>query len=402
VVAAAAAAGPPTGTPIKIGVLADMGGSPGFALGGAEMHLNSDLAAQAINAAGGINGHPLQILYADPNSNATQASDLALQFVQQDDVDALVGAQGSPECTAVEDLAQRLGIIYVASSGCAAEDPTSKTCNKFSFRTMPVGGQTLRPMTQALVQTYGKRWAVLYTDYLLGQSQLAAFTAAVQTAGGEVTTPIATPQQVTNYAPYVTRVPTDGSIDGLLNAEVDSAGSMAALQQFGITGKVPVVLSGNGIEFFGGVWPDSLDGSIHVGIHLSQPQPDNPFDQRYFDAFRAQAQRDPTMAQILGGVDHALSGNTLGYEAYTAITALKVAMTKSGYSGKSDMQKLIAAMEQLNEPMSDDFPAGQFVMSPTDHQGRSTVYVMRLHGQQDEIVQAIPAQQVPPIGDCHV
>src|SRR5437868_13205323 len=85
-----ATGGAATGTPIKIGYLADTNGTS--AQIGAGMHLGTDLAVEQINSAGGINGHPLQVTYVDPQSDPTQAGQMATQLVQNDKVDVLLGA----------------------------------------------------------------------------------------------------------------------------------------------------------------------------------------------------------------------------------------------------------------------------------------------------------------------
>src|SRR5262245_13227335 len=77
-----------SGPPIKIGVLDDQ--APSTAVEGAEMRVNTDLAIAQVNAAGGIHGHPLQAIYADPKAQPDQAISLAQQLVQQQGVDVLV------------------------------------------------------------------------------------------------------------------------------------------------------------------------------------------------------------------------------------------------------------------------------------------------------------------------
>src|SRR5919205_4355451 len=77
-------------SPIKIGYMADANGTSAPIAAG--MPLGTDLAVQQINAGGGINGHPLQVTYVDPQSDPTQASQMAMQLVQTDNVDLLMGA----------------------------------------------------------------------------------------------------------------------------------------------------------------------------------------------------------------------------------------------------------------------------------------------------------------------
>src|SRR5436853_1239691 len=84
-----AAPAAPTGSPIKIGVLDDITGVG--AIEGALLRVSTDLVVEQTNATGGINGHPLQVIYVDPKGDATQALQLGTQLVQQDDVDVLAG-----------------------------------------------------------------------------------------------------------------------------------------------------------------------------------------------------------------------------------------------------------------------------------------------------------------------
>src|SRR3954452_10121671 len=66
--APAAAVAPPTGTPITVGVLDDVTGVG--AIEGALMRISTDLVVQRTNASGGINGHPLKVVYVDPKGDA--------------------------------------------------------------------------------------------------------------------------------------------------------------------------------------------------------------------------------------------------------------------------------------------------------------------------------------------
>src|SRR5262249_27963512 len=128
-----------TGSPIKVGVLDDQASS--LAVEGAELGGNTDLAIAPVKASGGIHGPPLQAVYVDPNAQPDEALNLAQQLVQQQNVDLMVGAILSSECLGVENLAARLQVVYMASTGCASEDFTAKQCNKYSLRVSPSGRQ---------------------------------------------------------------------------------------------------------------------------------------------------------------------------------------------------------------------------------------------------------------------
>src|SRR5215216_890270 len=230
----APAGGAPTGTPIKIGVLDDVTGVG--AIEGALMRISTELAVQRVNGSGGINGHPVQVTYVDPKGDANQALQLAQQLAQQDNVDALAGGLFSPECLGVQGLAAKLQIVYVPLNGCATDQLTARSCDKYTFRVYGAGRQTQDPSVTYEVKTFGPKWAILYPDYALGQSNLATSEAALQKNGGEYVVKIPVPLGEANVTPYVTKVPTDGSVNVLNVASTgsDLARVMSVIQQFGI------------------------------------------------------------------------------------------------------------------------------------------------------------------------
>lgn len=382
---------------ITIGVLDD--NAPITAVEGAEMRVNTDLAVAEINKAGGINGKKLKIAYADPKAQADQAISLGQQLVQQQHADVLVGSVLSSECLGVENLAPRLKRVYMASTGCATEVFTSKQCNKYSFRITPVGRQGVLSVAKYAVKTYGKKWGIIYPDYALGVSQLNAYKAGLQAAGGKLVQILPIPQNETNMTPYITKIKTSG-VDGLVNAEVgaDLTRASKALDQFDINKKLPIV-GVFGKERFGGVYPASLNRDIGVSPELSDS--DNPYEKAYHAAFRAQLAKEPAgVVNTLGGADKAVPGD-LGYVGYTTIKALAAAMKTAKFaSGENDTDKLISALETLKIKQGADSPGGDLIMNKADHQGKQTTYIAKVNGQKEKVLETIPAEKVPEIGTC--
>jgi branched-chain amino acid transport system substrate-binding protein len=369
------------------------------------MEVNTDLAVAQVNAGGGIHGHPLKVVYMDPNAQPDQAVNMAQSLVQQQNADVLMGGVLSSECLGVENLVPRLQVVYLSSTGCAAEAFTSMQCNSYSFRFNATGRQTTIPLGTYMVDTYGKNWGIIYPDYALGQSNLAAFKVGLQAAGGQLVTgqiiPIPFPES--NMTPYISRIATDGTINGLINSEVsaDLVRSSQVIAQFGINTKLPVV-SFLGKDRFAGVYPDSLTGSIGYLPELSESPSDNKADVAYHSAFRKQLAKEPSnIVTVLGGADKAVPGQ-LGYQAYTGVMALKEAMVQSNYTGKADTQKLIKALSTLKMKQGADAPAGDIVMNASDHQAAQDIYIVKINGQQEQVIQKIAAAKLPPIGSCQV
>jgi ABC-type branched-subunit amino acid transport system substrate-binding protein len=376
------------------------------AIEGALMRISTDLVVQRTNNSGGINGHPLEVTYVDPKGDATQALDLATQLAQQDNVDVLAGGLFSPECLGVQGLAAKLQMVYISTNGCASDVLTSKQCDKYTFRVYPAGNQTFAPTTKAEVDKLGKNWGIIYPDYALGQSNLASLKTALQANNAQLldAATIAVPLGEANVTPYVTKVPTDGSIQVLQVSETgtDLARVMSVIQQFGIDQKVAIV-TGLGKESFGGVYPDALNHAYIAGTRPSDGIPGNADDAKFMQDWLAVAKgQDADFTGPLGGVDHVTPGSTNGYNAYLSMMSLVLAMRKAGFTGKADTDKLVAAFETLNVKQGPDIPDGDLIMNKDDHQGRVNYYLLQVNGQKEDVVQTFTADQLPMIGDCKI
>jgi ABC-type branched-subunit amino acid transport system substrate-binding protein len=257
------------------------------------------------------------------------------------------------------------------------------------------------PLSSYIVNTYGKKWALVYSDYAYGQSQAVAYGLGLQMAGGQLTVKIPIPLNETNVTPYITKIPIDGSISGVIDTQAgaDVLRSLTAMQQFGINKKLPVV-GVFGKERWQGVYPDIVNGSLAATNALSDYPKDNRFDVSYHRAFRAQlAKEDAALLSILGPVDKAVPGIS-GYQAYTTISALKLGMIASGFTGRADSSRLITALEDLKAAQGVDFPAGAFAMRRSDHQGTMTTYIAKVSGETENVVATIAPAALPAIGNC--
>jgi len=394
--------GAANGTPIKIGYMADANGTSAPIAAG--MHLGTDMAVQQINAAGGVNGHPLAVTYVDPQSDPTQASQMATQLIQSDKVDVLMGAVLSSECLVVQQLVAKLQVVYLPTFGCAAEEFATQFCNLYAFRFEPVGRQTLTPLVDYIVKNYGKNWAMMYSDYAYGQSQLKAYTEELGKQGASISLAIPVPQNEPNLAPYVTKIPTDGSVNGVIINGL-GAGDLTrvslALGQYGIAPKVQVI-GNSGRDVYGGAYPEFLKGSVAAPQpYISGQPPNNPYGEAYDKAFKDMAQKEQEWANVFGGPDKALPFEA--YYQYSAMTALKSAMVAAKFTGRADTEALISALEKVNIPLGPDSPGGATMMNAQDHQGAQTQYVYRIAGpQEEELLATVPADQVPKFNTCHV
>jgi branched-chain amino acid transport system substrate-binding protein len=132
------AGGPATGEPIKIGVLASLTGvaAPAFPA----VQKGYQLEVDALNAAGGINGRPIQLIEVDDKSDAATAVSVATKLITQDKVVALLGGLNTPAALAVEPLAGKYEIPFIRWDTPTLDSPATNAKWGFIASGGPVDG----------------------------------------------------------------------------------------------------------------------------------------------------------------------------------------------------------------------------------------------------------------------
>src|SRR5215204_766816 len=119
------------------------------------------MAADEINAAGGINGKQVELLVQDDRSDASEAATIATKFVTQDQVHAILGEVASSRSIAAAPIAQNAKIPMLTPS---STNPEVTKKGDFIFRSCfidPVQGAAI---AQFAGKTLGKRRAALMVD----------------------------------------------------------------------------------------------------------------------------------------------------------------------------------------------------------------------------------------------
>jgi branched-chain amino acid transport system substrate-binding protein len=121
-----------TREPVRIGSILSLSGS--LANYGELEKRGFELAERHINAEGGINGRPLQILFEDSELDPKKAISAYSKLTSVDKVPMIAGAVGSSVCLALAPLATRDHVV-VMSAG--ASSPKLTGASPFFFRVAP-------------------------------------------------------------------------------------------------------------------------------------------------------------------------------------------------------------------------------------------------------------------------
>jgi branched-chain amino acid transport system substrate-binding protein len=177
--AAVVAQSPAAGAPWRIGA--------GFALTGDESALDApawngaQLAAEEINAAGGVLGAPLDLIIHDSQYDMAVTAQTAQQFVEEDKVQAFIGYTDTDSVLASANIFQDAGIPYLTVGATSPKIP-SQTGDLVFLACFGDNVQAAAGAEYAL-QNFGKTAYLLsdngveYTT-LLGGYFKSAFTAA--------------------------------------------------------------------------------------------------------------------------------------------------------------------------------------------------------------------------------
>ena len=143
----------------------------------------AELAVNEINAAGGVNGQPIELVQGDSATSPQQAVEEARRLIELEGVSAIVGPAGSGETLPVaESVTGPAGVLEITMS---ATSPalTIANDNDFLFRTtISDAAQGIVMADLAREQGYDSA-CVLYVNNAYGQGLNDAFARAIHRSG---------------------------------------------------------------------------------------------------------------------------------------------------------------------------------------------------------------------------
>lgn len=171
-VAAVALAGPARAAePVKIGVLAPLGGV--YSILGDRAVKGVEFAADELNAAGGILGRPVEVLARDTETNPEVAVRQAQRLMLQDKVAAIIGPLHGGAALAVSNLTQRQQVPQFPFA--AVEELTTTNCQPYLWRVSASASQTSRGGAEVAQRLGLASWATISSDFSYGRSVIEYF-----------------------------------------------------------------------------------------------------------------------------------------------------------------------------------------------------------------------------------
>lgn len=220
-----------SGDVVKLGVLNDRSGLYADLSGE-----GSVIAARmAVEDFGGeVAGMPIEIVSADHQNQPDVGASIAREWIDRDDVDAIVDVPTSSVALAVQEVTRDAERVFLIS-GAAATDLTNAACSPtgihwtYDTHALAVGTGS------AMVQEGGESWFFITADYAFGHSLEENTARVVEENGGQVLGSVRHPLSSADFSSYLLQAQGSGAdVIGLANAGTDTTNAIKQASEFGI------------------------------------------------------------------------------------------------------------------------------------------------------------------------
>lgn len=229
--------------PIKVGAVFILSGaSSGY---GISQRAGVELAVADVNAAGGINGRPLEVIFEDSQGSNDEAITAVRKVIDRDEVAAVIGPTLSSEMFAAGPVANESGVPIL---GVSTTVPGITDIGEYVFRNALPEAKVIPHTVARSIEAFGvKRAALLYaTDDDVSKSGAGIFKAELEKNGIEIVEEATFSVKDTDFGAQITKVmaanPDAFYISTLYNS---AALLMVQARQAGYTGHF---VGGNGFN----------------------------------------------------------------------------------------------------------------------------------------------------------
>ncbi|ODM43885.1 ABC transporter substrate-binding protein [Cereibacter johrii] len=216
---------------VKVGILNDQSG--GYADFGGKYSYEAALMAVE-DYGGSVLGKKVEVVTADHQNKADIASNIARQWYDTEQVDAIMELTTSSVALAVQALSQEKKKITI-TTGAATTELTGKQCSPYGFHWAYDTHALAIGTGGALVEQGGDSWYFLTADYAFGYSLEENTGAVVKEKGGQVLGAVRHPLSTTDFSSFLLQAQASGAkVIGLANAGLDTQNAIKQAGEFGI------------------------------------------------------------------------------------------------------------------------------------------------------------------------
>lgn len=319
--------------PIRIGVIAEAQAIAGSSIGPA-----AQLAAEEINAKGGVNGRKIEIVVYDDHSSAAEAVRAFQRAVNEDKVSAVIASYTSEVVLALEPWAARLKTLMI-TPGAASDVITQNIAmdyerNKYTFHgyltSSALAGLVCDAAKDLLVVPHKMKTAVIMSEDAAWTTPLdAGYEACLPKAGLKVLDHVRFSPDTTDFTPIFNKI--EGQKPDVIITGISHVGTQPTVQWK--SQQVPVPMFGISSQATNSTfWKDTNGATEGVlfnavsGPGVAVTAKTLPFVQAYQKKY----------------------GNEPAYSGYTSYDEVYMIADAVRRAGSTESDKLVAEMEKTD------------------------------------------------------
>jgi branched-chain amino acid transport system substrate-binding protein len=220
-------------TPLRLGVLTDMSSLYADITGPGSLAA-AKMAVEDFQAGPHKMKRPIEVLSGDHMNKADLGGNIAREWIDRNNVDAIIDVPNSAVALAVRNVVQQANKTLLVS-GASSSDLTGKACSPnlvhWSYDTYALSTGTAR----AVLAEGGKTWFTLAADYAFGHAMEAEVKNVVAKGGGTVVGGVRTPINTQDFSSFLLQAQASkAQVIGLINAGGDTINSIKQSVEFGI------------------------------------------------------------------------------------------------------------------------------------------------------------------------
>jgi urea transport system substrate-binding protein len=325
--------------PVKIGIPVGLSGANSVVA--PSVVQSAELAAEEINAKGGILGRPIVLEVADDGSGAAGAQKAFDSLLFQKKVDTLISMETSAARNAGLPIVTRGKKPYIYTSLYEG-----RSCNKYLYCDAPVPEQMVAPIVDYFMKQYGsKTFFLVGSDYAFGRGMLKFTREYIEKKGGKVVGDEYAPMDATDWTAIISKMRTVNP-DAIVMSTAGGAPNVTLTKQYKAAGLKSHIGNLSVDEGTAKSMGADAEGTFITASYLTTL--DSPKAKQFMAA----------MQKKFGA--NLKTPNDLSVPQYDAIYLYKAAVEKAG---SFDTDAILAALAEV----SFDGPRGKVQMSKQRH-----------------------------------
>lgn len=234
-----------------------------YAKQGLDQRRAAELAMEEINAAGGILGKKIQLVYRDTKSNAKIAKENAIELFDKEGVQMLFGGSSSAVAIASGKVAKEKKKLFFGTLTYSTET-TGEEGHKYIFRECYDSGMAARVLSDYLKKNFGgKKYFYITADYTWGWTTEEIFRRYTDTVDKDRHKGILTKLGTADFKNVLSLANEAGPevlVLVLFGKDMEIAVKQA--YEMGLKSKIQIVVPNMTIDMAEGAGPEAMEGVI--------------------------------------------------------------------------------------------------------------------------------------------